>query len=270
MASDPERAASVYDFIYVDHDRIGLLLSQLSDDGLLTEIVKQSEAGDDSDWGVDIKLVRASSKQTGKRSLSRRFNTRWLLPLLLLDKIKDRLVSPEELRVGSLIKANGVLTLLNTELLQQLYKSDHLRNVTIKRAKAAQKAEGNQFDLDSAKVELEAMTAMDQHVQMHMFRGDDFRLWSTLAGNSLVTPASELSMKHGNIIAGNWTVIGILDALPWDPESAADTQARLLNRFSGQNFLKEAIQINDGIKAAYGRASDTVGVTTLAIFREIG
>ena len=269
MAGDQSKEDSVFDFLYVDHDRVGLLLSQVSDDGIITELVRQSEASDETGLGFDVKIVKMSAKEAGKESVQQRFNTRWLIPLIFLDRLNERFGDPDYAALGSLVRADGVLSLVHTELLQDLYRSSSVRPVLTKRARANAKQKGETFNEDIAKVEMEALNHLPPQIQMHLFRGEGYRLWATLRPDGLVTPATELAVKHGNLIPGEWVVIGIVDALPYDASSSAETQELLIGRFKGQPFLQEAVQMSDGIRAAYGRAADSLGITPLLIFREL-
>lgn len=268
MGAEPSAADSVYDFLYVDHDRIGLLLSQFSSDGVLTEIVRESAEGTGSERGVDFKIVKLGSSETGSTALNRRFNARWLVPLLFLDRAQELLRRDmADASLGNLVLAKGTLCLLNTATLQNLYRGANLQKIAIRKAEANAIEANQPFDAETAQLEIDALIGMDPQIQMHLFRADEPRLWSTLRSDGLVVPAAELAMKYGDIIDGEWNVLGILDAHPGHMTN--ETIEALSRRFDGQNFLQEAIVVNHTLRTTYGRPTDAFGLTPLLIFRAI-
>ncbi|CAN5380882.1 hypothetical protein BH11PSE5_BH11PSE5_28420 [soil metagenome] len=268
MEEDLIETASVYDFLYVDHDRIGLLLSQFSSDGVLTEIVRESAEGTGANRAIDIKIVKVGSSESGSTALNRRFNARWLVPLLFLDQAKELLKRDiSEADLGNLVLATGTLCLLNTDTLQTLYKSPNLQKIAMRKANDNAKEAKETFNRETAQVELDAMASMEPQVQMHLFRSDAPRLWATLRPDGLIMPPAELNMKYGNLIDGNWNVVGILDA--HTGLHSSETLEALSGRFEGQIFLQEAIALGHGLRTTYGRPADAYGMTPLLVFRAI-
>ena len=85
MASDPQESASVFDVLYADIARLSSLISQLADDGILTEITRAAEDATSTDVGVSVKIIKGGTSSNAKESTSRKIDPRWLLPLTFLD-----------------------------------------------------------------------------------------------------------------------------------------------------------------------------------------
>jgi len=93
MAHDSQSTVSLYDYLYIDRERINALTAQLFSSGVLTS-VKQSQSDADSDTNqvkFKIPFIEAgiSSGEAISRAQERHFDSSWSLPLNLLDKLSE-------------------------------------------------------------------------------------------------------------------------------------------------------------------------------------
>ena len=91
--------------------------------------------------------------------------------------------------------------------------------------------------------------------------------WEILEEQYIVGQASDLTLKHGVIVPGEWVMPGILDAFPGEHtnEETINALAELAGSFIGE----AATRLAPATRQALGRPAWAHGVTPLLIFREI-
>ena len=72
----------------------------------------------------------------------------------------------------------------------------------------------------------------------------------------------DLLLKHGFFIAGEWKVLGILDALP-------DSDNLNIDYSFLPEFQKTLANYSTIVRPRFGRDPDSFGITPLMIFREV-
>lgn len=271
MGQGRGRDDSVYDFLYVDQRRIGLLLSQFGQDGVLTELVREAASGSESRGGIDIKIIKVDAKDKEDSKLSRRFDPQWLIPLLFLDQTKERLRRDiEKAAIGALVLVEGDLWLTETSSLQAMYEKGALRSVAVKRARESAKAAGVQFDQTAFDLEVDLIARSPPQVQfhLHMAKGS---VWSTLRPTGLITPPEEIASKHGVIVEGKWHVLGVKDAEPEPGRTLMDNRAeQLAAKYGPRGHLSDMLHTAEIRRRMFGRPVDAYGVIPLLIFRPVG
>ena len=95
-------------------------------------------------------------------------------------------------------------------------------------------------------------------------RGEN-TVWCCLQNDGMTTPADDLLLKHGIAVRGEWSLLGILDAVP-DSEAPADD----LPPAAGDNVATLMRALAPFARQLLGRPPGHYGVTPLLIFREIG
>jgi hypothetical protein len=94
----------------------------------------------------------------------------------------------------------------------------------------------------------------------------DYRsIWAPIRDNFLVVSSSDILLNHGSIIPGQWSIIGILDALP-DAAAAQNDQTPTMFEGPLGQFMRE---FGPKIRELLGRPPGSHGVTPLIIMREI-
>lgn len=79
----------------------------------------------------------------------------------------------------------------------------------------------------------------------------------------MTTSADDLSLKHGDNIAGQWNILGILDATLEDPsEEEADLKPYT-------NVGMAISELQNMLRLQFGRPTGSYGITPVLIFRSI-
>lgn len=265
------REDSVFDFLYVDQERIGLLTSQFGTDGVLRDLERQAASGSELTKGVDLKLVKGDSKGNESQSLTRKFDPRWLVPLTFLDNVQGRLKrSISDAGLGDLVLVSGRLHIIDTAFLQSMYSKDSLRVIAERNALDRATKASEEFNYEVFDLELEMVTSTEPQIQLH-FDTHLAKLWSTLRPEALITPPSELAVKHGATVSGDWYLLCLKDAEPIPtPESYLAHENSLRERFNDMPMLAEAIDFMNHARRLFGRPIGTFGITPLLIFRKLG
>ena len=98
-------------------------------------------------------------------------------------------------------------------------------------------------------------------LQMSLF-ADTVEIWSTLNPEHMTVNPDDLAFKHGANVAGEWKVLGVVDARP-DDESVNEMPS------SSREIENGMFLILNTIREFFGRPSTAFGITPVAIFRPI-
>lgn len=120
---ETKESDSVFDFLYVDHYRVALFLSQFSEFGNLTDIVHTTGVTDDASMSVGVKpLLGGESKSGHSDTVQSKYNPLWSQALNFLDEVNARKMVSRDLSkaaIGSLVLTDGRLNLLNLRALER-------------------------------------------------------------------------------------------------------------------------------------------------------
>ena len=273
---EEEKNASVFDFIYVDKRRIDLFLSQFSEYGNLTRLVRSSSVGDSSSLKGGIpKIVEGGTESSHRTGVEKHYDTQWLAALNFLKEVQDRRMLKRELaaaNIGDLIILRGALNLVNMRAFERTWSAisdlpgQGAATGNRQQRRATQSQQRTPAIQDSSGLKI--LASLEQPIFM-LFQHENARLWSTVEQDSVIGSATDLHLKHGIAIAGNWHLIGVLDCLP----GPANVTAAQIGRFcgdGGNEFSDAIVSILRELRLVMGRPSDCYGITPLIIMREIG
>jgi hypothetical protein len=293
MAQDPEKGDSVYDFLYVDARQIAVFLSQFGQYGHLTSLTRAVSETSSTSGGLNVvaaKLDTAASEQT---SQTRQFDPQWLAPLRFLDEAGQKGMIIRDItsaRIGQLILVSGRLAMFDLGVMRSAWEIEAVRAVIMQGALAQSEGnpepQGNHRERQRQEREQKAAAEKNiaaglefikllPHAIQSSIRTGESEIWSSLRESNLIVPASELLIKHGHVIAGEWSAVGILDAFPGDivPTLEADPERFIGNATAALALgtLWEAIgAIAPIARTMLGRPATSFGMTPLLIFREVG
>ncbi len=265
MARSLEKADSVFDFLYVDARRIAVLSSQFGTDGILTELVRGTEVTDESSGGLDVKIVKLDNKEGQRTSLQTRFDPQWLVPLQFLtraDPLIERNI--DVARLGQLVLVAGDLMVLDLDTIKKVLTAPKLKehfNRQFSGPTPSGPRQAKARGLSETELGMELVGLMPHPTQVWMHSGSH-TIWSSVETEGLLVSTADLLLKHGSVVSGEWSMVGILDAMP-DISSPSPLAMAL------PPYLQATLSLAPLLRPLMGRPDLAYGMTPLVIFREI-
>jgi len=297
-------ASSVFDFLYHDARRIASFLAQFEVYGSLQQ-VRASESVGKSQSAKTSAAAKGSALVVGgslgydlhvgedlKDAAERVYDPLWTNARAFLNYLDQHRLIIRDLakaRIGQFVLVNGALAAFDMGLFKDAWALTSVKeNISIelrkqqgesaatgenrheRRRRAKEKDRGGNDGEVSATAALELLTILP-HSIMATVQSGDRSVWCSLRDDSLIIKSSELLLKHGVKIAGDWSILGVLDAQPVAEENLTEeivssfVAAGSLGMLAGQ--IAQSIAPN--VRLMLGRPIGAFGVTPLLIFREI-
>lgn len=272
MARAQEKDDSVYDFLYVDFRRIALFLSQFTQYGHLTSLTRTATETTASGGGMNVHVVKLDGSSAAQTSQTRQFDPQWIAPLSFLDEASKKGMIVRGLkgaRIGQFVLVSGALRVLDASFMKDAWQLPAISKVIRSGQPSLPKHARPPFN--PIDIVMDLLKVLPHPVQAQL-DGPDFSLWCGLAPDNLVTAPSDLLLKHGIHLAGEWNILGILDA---EPERADEFATTLVHAGSAaaaptERVVATVIEALAPItRSMLGRQPSAYGVTPLLIFREV-
>ena len=265
MAQDPESENSIYDFIYVDHQRVALFLSQFDQSGRLTGLTRSVREVHQKTLsaGVDkLVVAKRESESSATEEMQREFDPQWVLPLTLLEVLEDQQLIHRDIStaaLGQFVLCSGSLSIVDLAILKSLLELPAFKKqltVQVNQMKGLPPNMGEllrQF-LMILPYNLQATIAAPQK-----------EIWCCLKQEGMMLPQAEVFLKHGFSLPGIWYSLGLLDARPNEsspiPQAAGAAVKSLVEILTGQ--------LGPAVRQAFGRPVRSFGITPIMLFREV-
>ena len=279
-----------------DSRRIGSFLAQFDDSGHLQQVAQSEEASKGSKRGFQVNIGGGASvlgtggqgnvgfqrtpEEGGSESLLRVYDPLWTNALTFLDYLEQHNLLERDLtkaRLGQLVLASGGLTITDLAMMQSAWKLPAIQKLlkggaadlqaSRQQRRAAARSSTSNDTASQVDLIVELLSIMPHSVQarIHDANGE---VWCSLSQTSMVGLPSDLMLKHGVAVPGNWNIVGILDALPGaatdTEETATITPERPISMIA--TLVTSLAPI---VRAFLGRPDEAFGVTPLLIFRKV-
>lgn len=272
MAQDSQSTDSLFDYFYIDKERVNAITAQLFPAGVLNSIKQTSgeSEGDLKELKAGLPLIGAktNASESWNRSQERLFDSSWSTPLNLLDKLSESgrmKTCLNEARLGDIVLIKGMMKIFDAQMVHlcipilKKVKLNELKNEKNHRNKLLLKESISEFENAE---ELVKMLPPTTHIDF----ADQFGnySWMSVEPSNLTTTLSDVSLKYGPFIPGEWHILCIVDAYADDtkldnPDAPYPTVT---------NDLKNAMNtMLIMMKNMMGRPTGSFGVTPLIIFR---
>jgi len=123
---------ALYDFLYIDRERISSLYAQLFPQGTLTSVKTTAQHGfaDDQSLGSDLKVIKGETKatDTGSEGIEHTFDTSWAIPIEVLARLSaTRLVrsSLSRISLGTIAQLDSFLRIIELRRRKGDVGTDH-------------------------------------------------------------------------------------------------------------------------------------------------
>lgn len=282
MASEEPTTEYLYDFLYVDRQRISWYFSQIDPQGSPTEVrtLQETVAGHTTSGNVSVGLAKGElgNSDSSANSVESRYDPQWLLPLVVIERLhEDRFIAEQlsNASMGKLVLLRGSLDVIDVRLLQEIWEPikqaiqlQNSANLEVpgslprnerRRLQRIQDEMKNQQDAE-LDYTLQIIRHMPHAVQM-TFKTDEGVAWACLEPRHMTTPPGDLALKHGTHVDGSWNLLGVLDARPDETPQEKLPPAKDIRGAMAQLSLL--------VRSLLGRPETAFGVTPVMLFRAI-
>ena len=294
---------SVFDFLYHDARRIASFLAQFEAYGTPSGVRASQSATETSQDGSGSQISGSlAGAITGRKNtntsvasvvadgLERTYDPLWRNAILLLDYLTDRqLIRPDiaKAQFGQFVRADGELTFGDLTFLQKAWNDEILSDIL--RGAEDEESESNRAERRRSSRSkkpskgsdpmLEKMLAylriIPHGMQASFATKEGISVWCTLEEQSLVPSGSDIILKHGLSVPGQWTVIGILDAKPSanifnDTDEELKIEPGQIKYGAVGGLAGMALRpMSNTARTLLGRPPEAFGLTPLMILRQV-
>lgn len=301
-ADDGSADRFVLDFLYNDSRRIGSFLAQF-EPGHLQQYTHtkgaeraHKDTSERSGKGKIPGLAEGEIKGAHEVSASadeayqRVFDPYWSNARAFLDHLSQNDLIQRDLqaaKIGQFVLVKGSLIIADLGMLQPLWEMPAIQGFLLAQHAADQpgqppqaprntRRQGNSRDRrpaqQKAPSEAELILSLLPHMphsgHIHIV-SDDFAVWAPAVESALVSPMADLVLKHGSKIAGEWSLLGILDAYPYSETEAMTPMEIVRTGMTTENVSKVALNLGPAIRQTFGRPLLSCGMTPLLLYREV-
>lgn len=279
---------SVYDFLYCDTRRIGSFLAQFDVGGHLQQVTSSESASKGYKRGYKVGLGGGATlagtggngevnfergpAEIGSEELQRVYDPLWSNALSLLDFLEERhLIQRDiaEASIGNFVLSSGSLSISDLQLMHRTWQLPSVKKLMRSgvtptgQNRQQRRAGAGQPAPDFLELFTDLVSILPHTIQASLT--GDAEIWCSLHQQGMTTDASDITLKHGTVIPGEWSVLGILDARPGAMAPSDD-----LDFSDGEEMaIKMMTVIAPLAKNLLGRPPRCYGVTPLLLFREI-
>ena len=293
----------VLDFLYHDARRVGSFLGQF-EVGHLTQLTQLDEVGDQTSessgrqFAIGAPKVLGGGTETGesagtstKEASTRVYDPYWSNARAFLDHLSsnglihlDVTTAP----MGGFVLISGGLNVIDLGMLKEAWKLPSIKRAALSGAQEAeggspgnradrrrqQRAHGSSAQMSEAEsntqLMLELLSVLPHSIHAIVASGFE-SVWCGLKEEYLTGSSSDFMLKHGVVIPGKWSILGILDGRPdysdtgEGDELIADPNSILSNSLLGI----VANQLAPIVRLMLGRPIQSYSVTPLLVFRQV-
>ena len=301
---EDQENGSVFDFLYNDTRRVSSFLSQFDPSGYMDKIVHRDGVVKSRKRGFKVGLGGGASivgtggqgsvsfekgpSDEGSESLERSYDPLWANAIALLDYLDERGIirrGLSEARIGHFVLVKGQIMLLDLAMLKGAWEKGPIQKLIrngmqdaqpeANRAERRKQSSTGKSQTNTAFEQTELLVSLlsifPHSIQARMIAAN-VNVWSTLDADSIVGKSGDLILKHGTLIGGEWSMLGVLDAFPYDPEfklESGEDEGDMFARIAETGVGALAARLAPAARAVMGRPPSAFGMTPLLIFRDV-
>ncbi|EEO27644.1 hypothetical protein [Oxalobacter paraformigenes] len=259
----------LFDFLYVDKERIAAYCAQLFPNGVHTTTKTYSSDQSKQTEKVSLgfpKIVATESDSTDyiTNSIERQYDATWHRTISFLQELNERGFISHDLTdasLGGIALIKGRLQILDIRMIKDMWDSIFEYQLNQMPENTTSERQNKQKMRTELKLTANVAKSMPHTIQLRCFN-DKTDSWATLKPEGLIINPDDLAYKHGASIPGEWIIICILDAYP---DSSDDTVFPPILNDMEVGMLKMLIQM----KVMLGKSFNSYGITPLVIYRPI-
>lgn len=260
---------SLYDFIYLDKVRLSTLLSQLSNEGITSQLRKSITDSESNGATLGLNTLISAEKDSIRKfeeKVESSIDTSWILPMVLLNEINDKIKrNPESAQLGELILISGDMLLLDFPTLK--------KNLPLIKHMIKQ----NQGEIsEGINLGFNLMEVIQDSIQLRVKgKNNNNKYWMTLDPEFFTVNRENLAIKYGSILTGDWHILGYIDLKPVDKATSdnddfhnyfnTETESTLMH----QSIMDLFVSNMDSLKAITGYNDEEFAITPIMIFKPV-
>jgi len=261
----------LFDYLYVDRDRIGAYHTQLAGKGVpLKSTYTHRGTSSESEYlkhGIPKVVDKGfDSKVDVTQGTEHSFDPAWPMVLETIQTLDQRGYIRDSVigvPVNSLIRATGILSIADLSLLTTLWNP--LTRMLKEQSSKASHKPPVQSDLKSIG---EFAKAITQPVAFQLISGHDasamLLAWGAMRRDSIIASAQDLLLMHGGLLPGAYTIIGVLDVGLAGPQAST-----YLEQLQPTSTFEMTLKLQHVLRSTFGRPDNANGVTPLLIYRRL-
>lgn len=274
MVQESQNIESIFDFFYLDTRKISSFYAQLTGSGAISTRKNISITLDETsnEYAGNLKIIsgKHGSKNNSGQNSEDSFDASVTMPREMIDRL-DQLgyiykeLTPENL--GSIVLLNGFLSVNDVEVMKGLIQP----SIDFMAEQMPTKTSLEKATVKKFKDQIKPLSGFISHVPFalscSLYAKDEHtdnltEVWMSLSREDISSQVHDISFKHGDTLAGQWYVLGVLDAIP---NAFSENNQNIPNiNDDGFGDFKKSIS---GMLKMFGRNSDSYGMTPIAIFR---
>jgi len=268
-----EQNESLVDFIYVDKSRILSYIAQLFDDGPLQALSKTHEIDQSKTGNIEASLSLFKGGRQSKDSIThseyRVYDSSWAQILDFISSVSKsgKISDIYSANLGQFVQLRGNIKIRDMRLMDDVWNIlevmgiDSFTQASVQKAATKEKRREADMQRKLFKYAFGMLQKMPQPLTLSMTDGAS-TTWASLAPENMTINPMDFIFKHGTNIAGEWSVIGVLDGVP---EDYSEFNAPL---FDDVEFGGAVDSVIDVIKQ-FGRPSSAYAITPLVLYRNV-
>lgn len=292
-------SVSVYDFLYHDARRVGSFLAQFDDNGHLQQIKEGDSSARTSSLKIEGnaegkfleitklagKAERTSAKE-GRQNSERIYDPLWTNARSLLDFLYTNEMICNDItdaRIGDIVLVTGSLGIIDYGFMKPIWKLPFVKKQisdgaypNVLHSMRLSEADQNIDQLKKASRERanqipEMISDIPHTIQSYIVCNDGKIAWSILNEYSMIPSSTDIILKYGACIPGEWRFLGVLDVIPETDynakvyaEKAHSVHQAILSTPMGREILGVL-----PILRVMGMPNTAYGLTPIMIFREV-
>lgn len=267
VAQESQSTDSLYDYFYLDTNRIKSLIAQLDNGRVLISLKSAKSSSDKISNTASAKIPFVSAGTTGEDSVSRSnertYDPSFNHPIDLLSVLQERSLLKNSLSgcsLGDIVLINGKMSIFDAKMAIDAFPFLKKMMGTIFDSKKSDRETQN-----ALKHSTDMLAMLPQTTQIDFLDTEGNSVWMSVDTSNLSISTGDIVLKYGANISGSWYMLGIVDAKPSDdPLADADSHA-----LYGSEFKAGFAPMFEMIKQMAGRPNDNFGITPIIIFKAI-
>ncbi|WAL81506.1 hypothetical protein OYT13_16845 [Pandoraea sp. XJJ-1] len=284
MEQGSQNIDSIYDFLYIDSEKLKYWFSQLFDGGLLTSTKSSAQSSEGATSQISGKVDGNGEKNalilkarlgaslggqlgatnSATEAFEHLYDAHWTRPISVLDRLDEFDFIERDLAragIGGLVLCSGVPQLLDVKFMQNIWKPGI--NLMTSDIKPTHK---NRAEFQSARKQLDSigdiLNVMPPMPQIYFSDKEGRKIWACLKEENMLVSTASLTLAHGSQMRGEWHMVAVLDAVPDETDVAPSV--------THANAMIESVStLLSSVREMVGRTTDAYAITPIMIFRVV-